>query len=193
MKNDLFSTLLFNVKARTCGLAQMKGRRVEGLKGRKVARAKLSYLPRFGLLPLLLFTLTSLLPAQKAITVADMQDWNTLTDEQISPDGRYVLYNLRKDVGDPTVVLYDTQTKQEHRFPRLHRASLSYDGKSMIGMLKPSHATVKDLRLKEKRKAKDKLADMDSLLVWHLANPAPMIIPQVYDFKMSPRAGNRYA
>ncbi len=142
---------------------------------------------------LALFSVAPVISAQQPITVADMQVWNQIADEQISPDGRYLLYRLEKDVGDPTAVLYDTQTKQEHRFPRLHQASLSFDGKSMIGRLKPALATVKALRLKEPKKAKDKLADMDSLLVWNFADARPAIIPQVYDFKMPARAGDRYA
>lgn len=131
--------------------------------------------------------------AQKAITVQDMQTWNEIDDEEISANGRFVLYTLTQDVGDPTAVLYDSQTKTERRFPRLHRARLSYDGQHLIGLLKPGMATVKELKLSEKKKAKDKLADMDSLLVWHLTEPEPRIIPQVYDFKTGERWGGRYA
>jgi len=80
-------------------------------------------------LPLLLLSvLSTCVCAQKAITVADMQDWNRITNEQIGADGRYVLYTLTKDLGDPTAVLYNVRTKAERRFPRLHNARLSYDG-----------------------------------------------------------------
>ncbi|WP_020569390.1 alpha/beta hydrolase family protein [Neolewinella persica] len=131
--------------------------------------------------------------AQKAITIPDMQTWNVIDDEEIGADGRFVLYTLTKDVGDPIAVVYDGKTKTERRFPRLHRARLSYDGQHLIGLLKPGMATVKALKLSEKKKAKDKLAKMDSLLVWHLTEPEPRIIPRVYDFKTGERWSGRYA
>lgn len=149
---------------------------------------------RHSFLTLLLLTLLCTSGrAQKAITVADMQAWNEIDDEQIGPDGRYVVYTLTKDVGDPNAVLYDTKTKTERRFPRLHDAKLSYDGSHLTGLLKPGLATVKNLMLTDKKKAKDKLADMDSLLVWNLAEQKPRIIPRVYAYQTGERWSSRYA
>lgn len=129
----------------------------------------------------------------KAITVADMQAWNVIRNEQIGADGRYVLYTLTPDVGDPTAVLYDNQTKRETRMPRLHRARLSYDGKHLIGLLKPAADTVRTIKLRDKKKAGKKLDGMDSLLVWNLAETAPEIIPEVYGFKLPERHAGIYA
>ncbi|MEL7161100.1 MAG: hypothetical protein AAFN92_10095, partial [Bacteroidota bacterium] len=142
---------------------------------------------------LLIASLGTCARAQKAITVADMQSWNRITNEQIGADGRYVLYTLTKDVGDPIAVLYNVRTKAERRFPRLHQARLSYDGKYLIGLLKPARDTVRALKLREKRKAKDMLAEMDSLLVWNPSNAEPTIIPKVYGFKTGERWGSHYA
>ncbi|MEO0731280.1 MAG: prolyl oligopeptidase family serine peptidase [Bacteroidota bacterium] len=141
----------------------------------------------------LLSLLGTCVRAQKAISVQDMQHWNRITNEQVGADGRYVLYTLTKDVGDPTAVLYNVRTKAERRFPRLHNATLSYDGKYLIGLLKPALDTVRALRLREKKKAKDKLADMDSLLVWNPGNAEPLIIPKVYGFKTGERWAEHYA
>jgi dipeptidyl aminopeptidase/acylaminoacyl peptidase len=145
-------------------------------------------------LPLLLLTLLcTCVRAQKAITVQDMQAWNQIRGEQIGADGNFVLYSLNKDVGDPTVVLYNVAQKTETRFPRLHLARLSYDGKHLIGLLKPSLETVRGIKLKEKKKAKKKLAKMDSLLVWNLAEANPQIVPAVFSYKVSDRSPKIYA
>ena len=130
---------------------------------------------------------------EKAITVRDMQTWNRITDEQIGADGKYILYTLTKDIGDPVAVLYNTRTKAERRFPRLHDAALTYDGKYLVGLLRPSRDSVRQIKLREKKKAKDKLADMDSLLVWNPNNPSPTIIPKVYGFELGERWGSHYA
>ena len=147
------------------------------------------------LLPLLFLTFlcTCVRAQKKAITVADMQAWNVIRNEQIGADGRFILYTLRPDVGDPTAVLYDTKARTERRLPRLHDARLSYDGKHLTGMLKPARDTVKALKLREKKKAKKQLAKMDSLLVWNLAEPTPVKIPEVYDLKVPERHTGVYA
>ena len=143
---------------------------------------------------LLISLLCTCVSAQKkAITVEDMQQWNQIRDEQISPDGTHVFYTLEKDLGDPTAVVYNAATKTERRFPRLHRAKLSYDGKYLIGLLKPGMAEVRALKLKEKKKAKDKLEAMDTLLVWNLTDAEPLLIPTVYSFKTGERWSGRYA
>ncbi|MEM9260106.1 MAG: hypothetical protein AAGA62_10705, partial [Bacteroidota bacterium] len=131
--------------------------------------------------------------AQKAISVTDMQSWNRITNEQIGADGRYVLYTLTKDLGDPIAVLYNTRTKAERRFPRLHNAKLSYDGKYLIGIVKPSLDSVRQIKLKAKKKAQEKLSEMDSLLVWNPSSPEPLLIPKVYSFKTGERWGSHYA
>ncbi len=131
--------------------------------------------------------------AQKAITVTDMQQWNQLRNEQISADGTHVLCTLEKDLGDPTAIVYRAATRTERRFPRLHDARLSYDGKYLIGLLKPSLETVKAIKLSDKKKASDKLSEMDSLLVWDFRNVDPVIIPHVYSFKTGERWSGRYA
>jgi dipeptidyl aminopeptidase/acylaminoacyl peptidase len=131
--------------------------------------------------------------AQNAITVSDMQTWNEIADEQISPTGSHILYTLEKDLGDPVAVVYNATTKTERRFPRLHDAKLSYDGRYLLGLLKPSMATTKAIKLEDKKKAKDKLADLDSLLIWNLTDAQPEIIPRVHDFKIGERWAGRYA
>ena len=147
------------------------------------------------LLTLLFLTLlcTCASAQKKAITVEDMQQWNRIQDKQISASGTHVLYTLEKDLGDPIAVVYDAPAKKERRFPRLHRATLSYDGNYLIGLLKPGMDAVKAIKLKEKKKAKDKLKAMDTLLVWNLKDAQPLLIPNVRSFKTGERWSGQYA
>lgn len=142
---------------------------------------------------LLLTFLCTCASAQKAITVADMQAWNQIRGEQLSADGDHLLYSLVPDLGDPEVVVRNTKTLVETRFPRLHNANFSYDGKHLIGMLKPALADSRAIKLKDKAKAKKKLAKMDSLLVINLASGVRRIVPEVYSFKTGERWSDAYA
>ena len=132
-------------------------------------------------------------PTKDAISVADMQAWHQIRNVQIGADGKHVLYTLTPDVGDPTVVVYNLSTKQEKRFPNLHRASFTYDGKHLVGMIKPARDSVKAIKLQEKKKAKKILAEKNQLLVWDLSQLAPRYIAPVYDFKISDRNAGVFA
>ena len=150
---------------------------------------------RYCLLTLLLcsFLCTGVRAQKKAITVEDMQAWNRIRSEQVGADGRFVVYLLDPDVGDQTTVVFDTKTGTERRIPRLTRPQLSYDGNHLVGVLKPALDSVRQLQLREKKKAKKKLAKMDSLLVWDLRQAAPRIHPEVYKVRVPERFTGVYA
>lgn len=128
----------------------------------------------------------------RPLTVEDMQAWLRIRQTQISPDGRFVLYTLTPDVGDPTAVLYDAAEKREKRWPRLHDAKLNYAGTHLIGLLKPTRDTVRSVKLNAK-KPKEKLAEMDSLLVYDLRAGTRRLHPTVYAFKTGERWSDAYA
>jgi dipeptidyl aminopeptidase/acylaminoacyl peptidase len=129
-------------------------------------------------------------PAQKAITVADMQAWKQIEDETISADGRYVLYTLKPDVGDVEAVLYDSQTRRETRFPRLSDARFNYPGTHLLGTLRPSRDTVLAYRRDEQDK---ELKKMDTLLVRSLSDGTERRYPEVYGVETAERNGELYA
>lgn len=131
--------------------------------------------------------------AQKALEIQDLVDWNQMSDEQLSADGRYLLYTLEPDVGDPVAIVKNLVTGKERRFERLHEAKLDYGGTHLIGLLKPSWAKVKALKLAEKKQATKMLAEMDSLLVWELGEDVPEVTPEVYDYSVGERWSGFYA
>ncbi|NJB84608.1 dipeptidyl aminopeptidase/acylaminoacyl peptidase [Lewinella marina] len=128
--------------------------------------------------------------AQKPITVEDMQAWKQIRNEALSADGSHVLYTLTPDVGDPEAVVYDIRDKREHRFPRLHDARFSYDGRYLVGTLKPSRDTVLHYKRQEEG---DALKKMDTLLVWDVESQTARRYPEVYDVKLSERSSNIFA
>ncbi|MTB52270.1 prolyl oligopeptidase family serine peptidase [Lewinella sp. W8] len=133
------------------------------------------------------------LNAQKALEIQDLVDWNQMSDEQISADGNYLLYTLSPDVGDPVAVVKNLRTGDERRFERLHDAKIDYNGKYLIGILKPSWDEAKSIKLTEKKQAAKKLPKMDSLLVWALGSEQPDITPTVYDYAIGDRWSGYYA
>ena len=139
---------------------------------------------------LLTFLAAAQLRAQRPISVEDMQAWKEIQREQLSADGSHVLYSLVPDVGDPTAVLYRIADGNERAFPRLHDATLTYDGNYLVGKLRPSRDTV--LHYKQRDEAKQ-LQEMDTLLIWDLTMQSADYYPQVYDVKMPERASDIFA
>ena len=119
-----------------------------------------------------------------------MQSWKVIENEQISPDGTHVLYTLAPDVGDPTAVLYSVTDGRERTFPRLHGAVLSYDGRYVLGMLRPSRDTTLEYKRRDEAK---KLTSMDTLLVWNIATEDASLYPEVYEMKLSERSAEIFA
>ena len=124
------------------------------------------------------------------ITVEDMQAWKEIAHEQLGADGAHALYTLTPDVGDPEAVVYRISDGRETRLPRLHDATLSYDGKYLVGTLKPARDTVLDYKRREKG---DDLKTMDTLLVRSLATGEERRYPGVYDVKVSARTADVFA
>ncbi|WP_116125811.1 prolyl oligopeptidase family serine peptidase [Lewinella sp. IMCC34183] len=145
---------------------------------------------RYPILFCLALLLCTRVTAQKAISVADMQAWMEIEREQLSADGSHVLYTLTPDVGDPVAVVRSVADGSERRFPRLHGATLTYDGNYLVGTLKPSRDTVLHYKRAEKG---DELKKRDTLLVWDLNSPAPTYYPEVYDVKLSERSSQVFA
>ena len=119
-----------------------------------------------------------------------MQAWKQLEDEQLGADGRFLLYTLRPDLGDVEAVVYDAQTKQEHRIARLDRARLSYDGKYLVGLVKPSRDTLLHYKRLEEG---ERLKDMDTLLVRELATGQERRYPGAYGVQLSERNAEVFA
>lgn len=64
--------------------------------------------------------LVSLLPAQnakRALTHADFDAWRSISNQRLSPDGRYVAYGVFPQEGDGEVVVRNLATGQETREP----------------------------------------------------------------------------
>jgi dienelactone hydrolase len=100
---------------------------------------------------------------KKIMNSSVYKEWNRISDEKISSDGKWVLYTLSTEEGDDRTVLYNTITGIEKRFSRLTNVLLSNDGKLLTAMITPSKEHVKDLR---RKKTKKEDLPKDSLFVY---------------------------
>ena len=137
-----------------------------------------------------LFPFPCVTAQNRTLEIEDLQSWNRIRNTQVGADGKFVLYSLEPDVGDPTVVVYNVEKQTETRLERLHGARLTYDGRYVIGLLKPGRDTVRAYKLDERGK---ELKKMDSLLVLDPATGQRRVIAGVYGFTIGERWSDDYA
>lgn len=124
--------------------------------------------------------------AQKKVLDHDVYDiWKSIEDQEISPDGTWVLYHLTVRVGDAELVVTQAGAA-EHRVPRAADARFSPDSRFAIFTIEPAQDSVRALRL-----ADTDPADMpgDTLGIMTLATGAVTRVPDVQRWAVPREAG----
>ncbi|PHN07135.1 S9 family peptidase [Flavilitoribacter nigricans] len=119
--------------------------------------------------------------AKKQLEIEDLTQWNNITSNRISADGRWVVYTLDSEDGDPTTIVYDGQKNEDHTFERADDFQISYDGQFVAFLIHPAEDTVKDMR---RRKVDKNALPGDTLAILSLTDQQLTRIPEVKNFKM---------
>jgi dipeptidyl aminopeptidase/acylaminoacyl peptidase len=141
------------------------------------------------LVPALLLTVGVALAqstASKRLEIADLNRWQEIESVEISADGRYVAYVLEPDQGDPTQVLYDTQTEQTQRWPRGDGGHFAADGGHFAFLLHPAQDSVREMR---RRKVKKDQLPGDTLALYDLASRTTLRVADVRRFQLPEKWG----
>jgi dipeptidyl aminopeptidase/acylaminoacyl peptidase len=93
------------------------------------------------------------LAAKKALQHSDYGIWNRLTGQQISADGRLVLYGLTADSLDSRVMIHRLGGGTPTTLERAEGARFSQDGRFVVYRIKPAHSVVAEARAKNTRAA----------------------------------------
>lgn len=117
----------------------------------------------------------------KKLEQQDVASWKRIESPKISNDGRWVVYSLQPNEGDPSLQVYDAQTKTSLEFPRGERAALSVDSRFLVFAIKPGRE-----ELMEKRRAKVKKEDLpgDTLAILDLSTQELRKVAQLKSFQL---------
>lgn len=150
-------------------------------------------MPHFHRLLACLFLFASLTAQsqKRPLTAADYDRWQSVRSEKISPDGRWIAYQVDPQEGDGRLEVTSTASASSSRtryaFPRGYMAQFTPDSKFLVMRLKVPVADVRKAKLKKK-----KPDDMpkDSLLALNLATGKPTKLPSVKSFMFGKDAGS---
>jgi dipeptidyl aminopeptidase/acylaminoacyl peptidase len=136
-----------------------------------------------------LLTITSHVFAQqkRPLTHADYDKWESLTERQISPDGKLVLYTINPQEGDGVLYIKEISTeKLLLAAPRGYAANFTYDNKQVVYKIKPLFKDTREAKIKKKRPE-----DMpkDSMGIYYVGADTAIKIPKVKQFKTAQKAG----
>jgi dienelactone hydrolase len=153
------------------------------------------------LISLLFITLA---PAQekKNLSHDDYAIWNTLSGQQLSPDGQWLVYEVNPQDGDGELIIRHMNSGEETRIPRGYRASVSPGSGYVAFYIKPQQAVVRQAKIEKKKKEE---MPNDSLGIFHfsgrnvekLAGPVTFSLPEegsdwmVYHIDFSTGGNNR--
>jgi dipeptidyl aminopeptidase/acylaminoacyl peptidase len=117
----------------------------------------------------------------KKLLQSDVAGWKRIESPAISNNGRWIVYSLVPNEGDPSLHLFDAESKQTWDFPRGERAVFSADDQRLVFALKPGR-----LELMEKRRQKVKKEDLpgDTLAILDLGSLQLQKIPQLKSFQL---------
>ena len=108
-------------------------------------------------------------------------EWNNISNQKISPDGKWITYTTSSHFGDPRLHLYEVSTAKDYSFYRAHDAKLSFDQSNLIFRIKPSAKVVRELK---RNKVKKKDMPKDTLGIYNIASKKLTKIPHLESFKV---------
>lgn len=126
----------------------------------------------FGLVlsALVLFGSGLLEAQQRPLDHADYDLWNRIQNQRLSPDGRYVTYQLTPGEGDARLIVRDLRSSVEITLERGADARFTGDSRYLVAMVNPAEAAVEAAEDEEDAEGDDAPpAPKDSLVVVELS------------------------
>jgi hypothetical protein len=87
--------------------------------------------------------------SKKVMNPSVYGQWNRLSNEKISSDGKWIIYTISNEESDDVTILHNTSNGSDTKFERLSNVLMSDDGKLITAMITPPKAHVKELRRKK--------------------------------------------
>lgn len=113
--------------------------------------------------------------------------WQSMSEEKISNDGKYVAFSVLPQQGDAQLFIKNIKTNVSFDYPRANGLNFSFDNQYAAFLIKPFFKESRQAKIKKK-----KPEDMpkDSLGIIALGNSQLWKIPRVKSYKFPKKAGH---
>ncbi|MBS7565244.1 S9 family peptidase [Mucilaginibacter sp. Bleaf8] len=123
--------------------------------------------------------------AKKPIDHSVYDGWQSVANESISNDGKWVSYVVKPQQGDAMMVITSAKNTGKLQIPRADTSRFTNDSKYAIFLIRPFYAATRMARIKKKKPDE---FPKDTLGLVVLGNPAITKIPGVRSFKVADKA-----
>jgi len=140
------------------------------------------------LLPLLCFLVdaaSAQTTAKKPLDHSVYDSWQSISNERISDDGKWVLYVVKPQQGDATLVISTAKNSNKIQVPRADTARVTADSKYAAFLIRPFYAATRLARIKKKKQDE---FPKDTLGLMMLGSKQITKIPSVRSFKTAEKA-----
>jgi len=115
------------------------------------------------------------------------EKWNTLSNSNISNDGKWVAYNIKPAKGDNKLYLVHTETKKQTIINRAGNARFDFDSKFAFALISPAYDSI---QAKKRAKINKKKMPKDTLVILDLATQELEKIADVKNYEAPSKWGD---
>ena len=126
-------------------------------------------------------------PEKKMLDIPDFDVWQSISQQLIAPNGQYIAWVEKTDLGDPTLKVYHTPSGQTLSFERGDQPAFSPDGQSVVFARKAPRELVRQLQ--RTKTAPDKMPG-DSLVIYHLPSASLHTFPDLKSMEVPQQWNN---
>jgi hypothetical protein len=128
----------------------------------------------------LLLTFTAI-AQKKVLDHPDFEIWNTIKNQSLSNNGKYIMYSLEKGEKDRFLKIKDTKANSIFNYERVAGGSFTFDSKQAIFTIKPWKDSIVEMK---RRKVKKGKMPKDTLAVYDLKSKSLTKIANVKSYKV---------
>ena len=89
--------------------------------------------------------------AKKPIDHSVYDSWQSIANERISNDGKWIVYVIKPQEGDANLVITDAKNSDKMIIPRADTARMTNDSKYAIALIRPYFKDVRQAKIKKKK------------------------------------------
>jgi len=131
------------------------------------------------------FTATAQKTSKKPLNQSVYDAWQSIENERISNDGKWILYVVKPQDGDANLVVTDSKNSGRINIARADTARFTFDSKYVIALIKPFFKDIRQAKIKKKKPAD---FPKDTLCIITNGKSSVEKVPAIRSFKIAEKA-----
>src|ERR1700754_3434731 len=124
-------------------------------------------------------------PSKKPLDHSVFDGWQSIDNQHISNDGKWISYVIKRQQGDAELVITDAKNSSKIKIPRADTACFSSDSKFVTFLIRPFYKAIREAKIKKKKQVD---FPKDTLCIITLGSTAVTKVPAIRSFKLSANA-----